>query len=134
MNEKQYMKSADIPPAAGSVITQAIAMFRNRDQSTERCVVSFELTRPKAQPTETTLPTLQWVVEIGRPILLANRTVADAPFSMTKPVAGVIFVKFVPRVSTHRLPKHQRPATIPMPPKKRIKRGDSASCLADPSV
>lgn len=39
-----------------------------------------------AYPTNTTEPTLQWVVEIGIPILLAKSTVSAAPISMVKPL------------------------------------------------
>lgn len=39
-----------------------------------------------AYPTNITEPTLQCVVEIGKPILLANRTVKADPISMVKPL------------------------------------------------
>jgi hypothetical protein len=38
------------------------------------------------QPTATTLPTRQWVVEIGSPALLANNAVTAAPNSMQNPL------------------------------------------------
>ena len=40
----------------------------------------------RAQPTNTTLPTLQWVVDTGRPILEANNTVNAAPSSIVNPL------------------------------------------------
>jgi hypothetical protein len=82
---------------------------------------------------------------MGKPILLANRTVIAAPISMVKPlkrhqkvskldvdslevgtyVDGVIFVKSVPTVSITRRPQSQRPTDIPTPPNRRIARGVS---------
>lgn len=75
-----------MPPAAGRVIIQAIAMFRKSDQSTAFSFFSEDDRRLATQPTKTTLPTLQCVVEIGIPIFDAISTVAAAPFSMTKPL------------------------------------------------
>lgn len=66
------MQPADNMPAMGTVISQANAMFRNSFQDTP--------SPPRdAQPTHTTEPTLQWVVDTGRPALLANSTVTAAP-------------------------------------------------------
>lgn len=39
-----------------------------------------------AYPTNITEPTLQCVVDIGRPTLLANRTVSADPISIVKPL------------------------------------------------
>lgn len=60
-------------------------IFRKSDQSTDCAFLSFR-NRLYVHPTNTTLPTLQCVVEIGSPSLLANSTVAEAPFSITKPL------------------------------------------------
>lgn len=79
------MKKAEVKPAAGSVIIQDNTIFLKSDQSTGFSTLSFDV-RLRVHPTNTTLPTLQCVVEMGSPILLANSTVADAPFSITKPL------------------------------------------------
>lgn len=81
-SEKIHIQNADAPPAAGRVTIHAYTMPRNSDQLT----ASSDLFRPYIQPTNTTLPTLQCVVEIGTPNLLAMSTVAAAPFSMTNPL------------------------------------------------
>lgn len=39
-----------------------------------------------AYPTNITEPTLQWVVDIGRPILLAKSTVRAEPISIVNPL------------------------------------------------
>lgn len=72
------MTSAAIAPEAGNVTSHAIKMLRKMPQ--------FTLSFDRALPTPTTDPTLQCVVEIGRPILLATRTVSAAPISMHTPL------------------------------------------------
>ena len=66
------------PPATGRVNTHARKMLLNSFQST--------FCRDRAQPTNTTEPTLQWVVLIGKPRLDAVSTVIAAPSSMQKPL------------------------------------------------
>ena len=75
---KRAMRAALKPAEAGTVTTQAMKMFLNRDQSTLEC--------ERTRPTTTMEPTLQWVVEMGMPILEATRTVSAAPTSMQKPL------------------------------------------------
>ena len=72
------MTAAEIPPATGNVSTQARKMFLNNDQST--------LPSDRTRPTVTIEPTLQWVVEIGRPSFEATKTVMAAPISIQKPL------------------------------------------------
>jgi len=72
------MIAALIPPATGSVTSQATTMLRNIDQST--------FSRARNLPTNTTEPTLQWVVLIGMPTLDAMRTVSAEPISMQNPL------------------------------------------------
>ena len=66
---------------AGRVTTQAMTMLRNKDQSTLALDLSL--------PTSTMEPTLQWVVEMGRPSLEAASTVRAAPTSMQNPLEGL---------------------------------------------
>jgi hypothetical protein len=78
----------------GTVIIQAMMIFRNRLQSTAFFLTVWLFSdecgsgsvRPLTHPTRTTEPTMQCVVEIGRPNLLANKTVVAAPNSITKPL------------------------------------------------
>lgn len=79
------MKKAALKPAAGIVIIHDNTIFLKSDQSTGCAFLSFRV-RLYVQPTNTTLPTLQCVVDMGSPSLLANNTVAEAPFSITKPL------------------------------------------------
>ena len=72
------MTAALTPPATGRVSTHARKMLLNSFQST--------FCRDRAQPTNTTEPTLQCVVLIGRPRLDAVRTVIAAPSSMQNPL------------------------------------------------
>lgn len=85
--------------ATGTVTTQAYIILRNRFQSTAELlavddvlpfssshIVDFLITRDLVYPTNTTEPTLQCVVEIGKPILLANKTVIAAPISIVNPL------------------------------------------------
>lgn len=65
-------------PVAGRVTTQDKKIFLNVDQFT--ALVDF------MKPMQTTEPTLQWVVLIGRPTLLANNTVNAAPSSTENPL------------------------------------------------
>lgn len=67
-----------MPPAIGRVITQARRMLTNRRQLT--------FSRERKRPTQTTEPTLQCVVEIGSPNLLAIRTVNAEPISIATPL------------------------------------------------
>lgn len=133
------MKIALIPPATGNVTSHAYTIDLKSDQST-----FFPLNlSPKKQPMKTTLPTMQWVLETGMPILLASRTVVAAEVSTVKPlkkfikfkksfkkfkshVVGVIFVIFFPTVSLTLLPNIHIPRAIPKPPKHKIQIGDSA--------
>lgn len=77
-----YLKIAMNPalrtPEAGRVTTHAIKILRNRDQSTFAC--------DRTRPTNTMEPTLQWVVEMGMPILDAMSTVKADPTSMQNPL------------------------------------------------
>ena len=70
--------AALMPPATGSVTSQAKTMLRNMDQST------FSLERNL--PTQTTEPTLQWVVLMGILQFEATSTVRAEPISMQKPL------------------------------------------------
>ena len=72
------MTAALRPPAIGRVTNHAITIFLNNFQSTP--------SRDRNHPTNTILPTLQCVVEIGTPIFEATRTVAADPTSMEKPL------------------------------------------------
>lgn len=81
------MKEALRKAATGTVTTHAYTIDLKRRQSTAfsftpvtGCGLAFEY------PTNTTEPTLQCVVEIGNPILLAKRTVIAAPISIVKPL------------------------------------------------
>lgn len=67
-----------IPPATGSVRIHARKIVPNSFQSTFLC--------ERVRPTNTTDPTLQCVVLIGRPRLEAANTVKAAPISMQKPL------------------------------------------------
>jgi len=72
ISRKMAMQPADRHPAIGTVISHANAILRNSFHDTP--------SPPReAHPTHTTDPTLQCVVDTGRPILLANRTVTAAP-------------------------------------------------------
>lgn len=75
-----------MPALAGSVTIHAITMFLKSDQSTDLAFLSVAVDRPYAHPTNTILPTLQCVVEMGSASLLASNTVAAALFSITKPL------------------------------------------------
>jgi hypothetical protein len=66
----------------GKVTTHDRAIFRNIRQSTP----SPDFT----DPTATTDPTRQCVVEIGRPSLEATKAVTAAPNSIVNPEAGLI--------------------------------------------
>lgn len=72
ISRKMAIQPAERQPAIGTVITHAHTILRNNFHDTP--------SPPReAHPTHTTDPTLQCVVETGRPILLANRTVDAAP-------------------------------------------------------
>jgi len=87
-------------PATGRVTIQAKMMllqiadkrkFRDRCRDIGRSTYrnSFQSTPFSSeliQPTNTTEPTLQWVVLIGKPIFEASKTVNAAPISMVKPL------------------------------------------------
>ena len=77
--DNEYMMNADNNADIGTVMIHADIMFRNSFQSTPR---EFDV----MYPTKTTEPTLQWVVEIGSPILLANSTVNADPISIVNPL------------------------------------------------
>lgn len=72
IERKKVMKPAERSPAMGTVTSQAKAMLRKMPQETPSPPC-------EAQPTHTTEPTLQWVVDTGKPALLANKTVTAAP-------------------------------------------------------
>lgn len=102
------MKAALRPAARGTVTTHAEMMFLLRKRKKKKkwsksqfwcetwsCLNNllnlnnFQSTPSfdeLAQPTNTTEPTLQCVVEIGRPILEATRTVNAAPISIVNPL------------------------------------------------
>ena len=103
------MMAALSPPAMGTVTAQAKMMLRKRRQSTPALDVC-------AQPTNTTEPTLQWVVLMGKPILDATRTVKAAPISMVKPLDAVSLVRSSPMVLMTRRPQTHRPTAMPKPP------------------
>ena len=69
------------PPVIGSVTSHATTMFRNIIQST--------FSRERNLPTITMLPTLQCVVLMGMPRLLATSTVKAEPISIQNPLVGV---------------------------------------------
>lgn len=71
---------------------------------------------PLAKPTPSTAPTMQWVVEMGRPNFEAIRMVIAAPNSALNPRVGVSSVILRPIVSITRHPQVARPITIPTPP------------------
>lgn len=48
MKEKKYIISAEAPPAAGSVMTHAMKIFLNSDQSTAGFDLSANLVMPYA--------------------------------------------------------------------------------------
>lgn len=64
------------------------AIFRPSSSSSAPLLLEFgrHLFPLLAMPTNTTDPTLQCVVEMGIPILLANNTVNAEPISMVKPL------------------------------------------------
>lgn len=66
-----------------------------------------------AQPTKTTEPTLQCVVEMGRPTLEASSTVQADPISMVKPEEAVTLVRSSPMVWMTRRPHTHRPTEMP---------------------
>ena len=76
-------------PVAGIVTSQAKTIFLNNEKLTgdpAPSVVSF------VNPTKTTDPTRQWVIEMGSPILLATITVNAAPSSIVKPLKYIVLV------------------------------------------
>jgi hypothetical protein len=75
---KPAITPALIPPATGRVNTHANIIVPNSFQSTFLC--------DRVLPTNTTDPTLQCVVLIGKPRLDAANTVKAAPISMQKPL------------------------------------------------
>lgn len=97
---KMNMTKALNEPATGRVTIQAKMMllqiadkrkFRDRCRAIGRSTYrnSFQSTPFSSeliQPTNTTEPTLQWVVLIGKPIFEASNTVNAAPISMVKPL------------------------------------------------
>lgn len=76
-----HMLRALKPPATGKVTTQAKNIVRNNDQSTF-------LPSPNVHPTNTTLPTKQWVLDTGMPNFVASKTVKAAELSIVKPLQG----------------------------------------------
>ena len=82
------MRSAEIPAETGRVTTQAPIIPPSSLQLRDPCFLfSFLLiVFPYAQPTNATAPTLQCVVEIGTPTLLAMRTVNADPVSTVTPL------------------------------------------------
>lgn len=67
-----------------------------------------------AQPTKTTEPTLQCVVEMGRPALEASKTVKAEPISMVNPEEAVTLVRSSPMVWITRRPHTHRPTEMPI--------------------
>jgi hypothetical protein len=88
---KPAITAALIPPATGRVKTHARIMVRNNFQSTFLC--------DRVLPTNTTDPTLQWVVLIGKPRLDAANTVKAAPISMQNPLEHTKMSTF--NISSH---------------------------------
>ena len=80
------MLKALIAAATGSVTSHANIIDRKRVQSTDFAEEPSSL--PKTYPTNTTLPTMQWVLEMGIPSLLASSTVMAAEVSTVKPLSG----------------------------------------------
>ena len=67
--------------AQGIVMIQERKIFLIREK--------FIADSPFARPTPSTAPTIEWVVEIGIPSLLATRIVEAAANSAAKPLVGV---------------------------------------------
>lgn len=102
---KMNMTAALNEPATGRVTIQAKMMFlqiadKSKMRNSEHCQNngwstyrnSFQSTPFSSefiQPTNTTEPTLQWVVLIGKPIFEASNTVNAAPISMVKPLKQI---------------------------------------------
>lgn len=80
------MHKALIPPETGRVTSQAKMIDRKRDQSTFLSSPSLVMSPPNIQPTKTTLPTIQCVLEMGMPSLLASSTVIAADDSTVNPL------------------------------------------------
>ena len=74
---------AESPAATGRVTTQATTMFMKSLQLT--------LDLERQRPTVTTEPTLQCVVDMGMPRLLAIKTVIADPNSMHTPLKNKLF-------------------------------------------
>jgi len=72
------MIAALMPPDMGNVTSHAMTMLRKIDQST--------FSRARNRPTNTTDPTLQWVVLIGTPTFDATSTVNAEPISIQNPL------------------------------------------------
>jgi hypothetical protein len=108
---KTAMIAALITPEMGTVTNQAIKMFRKSLQSTAFL--------DRSQPTDTTEPTLQCVVLMGRPMFDAITTVRADASSILKPLEGVIGVRSFPMVWITLLPQTHSPIQMPTPPYSR---------------
>ena len=75
--------------AAGTVSTQYAIILK--------IIVKFTASSPLARPTPMTPPTAAWVVDTGRPILDAMRTVVAAEKSTQNPLEFVSVVISFPR-------------------------------------
>ena len=64
----------------------------------------FRADMPRARPTPSTAPTMEWVVDMGIPIFEATKIVTDAAHSAEKPRVGVSCVILCPIVSITRQP------------------------------
>lgn len=87
---KTNINRALTAPDAGRVISHAYTIDLNSDQSTFFVLQPASL--PLIQPTNTTLPTMQCVLDMGIPSLLANRTVDAALLSTVNPLEAVSFI------------------------------------------
>jgi multisubunit Na+/H+ antiporter MnhC subunit len=82
------MRSADRPAEMGRVTTHAKIMFLKSVQSTPPLL-------DRSHPTNTTDPTLQWVVLTGIPIFEATSTVIAEPISIVKPLNRLKMEKII---------------------------------------
>lgn len=80
------INAAERNAATGTVTNHAYTIDLNKCQSTAFSRLPAASVLALEYPTNTTEPTLQWVVEMGKPILLASSTVIAAPISIVKPL------------------------------------------------
>lgn len=96
------MVKADAPAAAGIVTNQAYIIERNNDQSTFALFLSPLSSSSRAawtHPENTILPTIQCVLDMGRPIFDASKTVIAELNSIEKPLKTVIEEEVIIKVN-----------------------------------